>query len=238
VRQLFRIVPILIALALVGYIGWLFYLTRYGPEALEQQTIELLHNTTLDRLEFHEATLGEAVEAYRQSLSEVGIGADKIQVRVMPGAGHDWNPQNPGHPTKQSFKLSAVVQKEGHGLSAMEAGLYVSAIFNLDVSIVGKEVRLHRPGDTPLIHRTVKVDFNFSPEARGLPLLADGTYDFRPFLEPHGVAFPSGAWAKYRRGSGKLEVFLRQKDINLVEILGGSAGELTWRDRVKSWFRM
>lgn len=230
-RQLFRIVSLLIALAFVGHIGWQFYLAHYGPEAITQRTRELLSKTILNQFEFRDATLAEALEVYRKSLREAGIPSDKVEVRVIESKDQQRSAERLRE-SRQTLVLSNV--------PALEAGRYVGEVFDLKLFVEGKEVRLLPWEDSSiLVLRTINIDRNFSPLARGpAPKNADGTYDVRPILETMGVTFLPGAWAKYQHGSGKLDVFLTQENIDLIEAsTGGCMGNPpSWRDRLTDWF--
>ena len=222
-----KIVSRLFAVAFAGYIGWLFFSAYHSPEAVAQRTEALLSDTKFDRFEFREVTLMEAVEVYRRALQAAGIRPHQVQVRIMPGVKQNRRAEGEAHPPRHSLKLSDI--------PAIDAGQSIASLFDLKFSVVEREARIHTEEESPLIHRTIKIDPQFSPQS--LPLVSESTYDLRSLLEPHGVKFPNGAWATYRQGSGNLEVFLREKDINLVGALffGWSVRSLTWQERLKGW---
>ena len=228
--RLLRIATLLFAVAIVGYIGWQFYLALYGNEATTHRTKQLLQSTTFPRFEFRDANVQEATEAYSQALVQAGISRNKVRVRVVTSEEQKLESRNADEPAKESLTL--------RNIRANEAGMYLAGIFGLKLSVVGKEVRIHRREDTPLIRRTFKINTSFSPESRGILISPDGTYDFRPMFEMQGVTFPNGSWARYRPGSGKIEVLLPEEGIELMEIMTnvGCAEPLSWQDRVKSWF--
>jgi hypothetical protein len=228
--RILQIATRLLAVAIAGFVGWRFYIALFGIEATTQRTKELLFRTTFSRFEFRNATFHEAVEAYRRALNEGGIPPDSVRVRVMTVDTQEPSLQGPDQSEKQSLTLS--------NLPAYEAGLYVAGMFDLKLSVVGREARIHRREDTPLIRRTIRINRNFSPEALGLAQLnSDGVYDMRPFLKTHGVSVSDGGWATNHPGSSKLEVFLTQDEIDLVETMGGCVtAPLTWQDRLRAWF--
>jgi hypothetical protein len=227
--RLLQFVPRLIAVAVLGYVGWLFYSAYYSPDAITLRTEVLLSGTSLNRFEFHEATLAEAVEAYRRALQKAGIRSPQVQVHIAPGVEHNRKPDGQESPPKGSLDLP--------NIPAIEAGRYLAAIFDLNLKVLGNEVRIQPKEPSRLVHRSFPVPRGFIQRSGPFPQNPDGTLDVSSFLKTTGVSFPEGTWARYRPGSETMEVHRPEEEAQLIDVnFGGCIGPVTWQDRLKSRF--
>lgn len=215
-----RLFVVLFGACVVGYLGWQFFLAIFGAEAVTARTGRLLAETTFKKFEIRDATLPEAIEVYRRALGGAGISEKRIRVRVT-------DPDQTGR--KVSFTLT--------NLPAIIAGRYVAHSFDLGLSIAGKELRIE-PKRTELIRRSLPFGLNRLPKNL-VTLNPDGSYDLRELLKTSGVKFADGAWANFYPGSSKLEVFLPEEEILLIETLSPVylVKRMSWRDRAMSWIR-
>lgn len=215
-----RVTFVLMGICFGGFMVWAGYNAFFGIEAATERTQRLLNSGTLPRFELRDATLPEAVDTFRRALRNSGINERKVRVFVADSIGRT---SQEGIERKASIVLD--------NISPMEAGKYAANLFDLGISVRGKEVRFHAKGDKPLIHW--KFPTNFSPEARGIPLNPAGTYDLQEFFQMNGVSFPQGAWARMKKGSSEVEVFLDQDGIDLIAAISGCYGApQTWKQRI------
>lgn len=228
----------LVAICAVAVWCWLLYVAIFSVGAVTARTERVLAKTRFGHFEIRDATLPEAVEIYRQALKEAGISEKRVRVCVLNADQAAFS----SAPTdgKRTEKRASV---DLSNMPAIVGAEYVAHLFDLRLSVVGKEVRIH-PTETRLVRRSIRINPGFDPDrfrqvggGGPNPKNADGSYDMRELFMEWGIPFPEGAWAKMEPGSGEFEVFVTQEAVDLIDCTGLVVNQVTWTERITMWIR-